>query len=147
MSEQPVVRFEGVRKAFGANAVYQGLDLQIRRGAVLTILGGSGSGKSVMLKMMLGLVRPDAGQIWVGDQEIGALSERELLPVRRKVGMLFQAGALFDSMDVFDNVAYALVERGERDPQVLAKRVAEVLRMVGMAGALRRLAARGFSCW
>jgi phospholipid/cholesterol/gamma-HCH transport system ATP-binding protein len=132
MSSAAAVRFVDVYKAFGDNAVYAGLNLEIRRGEVITILGGSGSGKSIMLKMMLGLVRPDSGEVWVGDQEISRLSERELLPVRRKVGMLFQAGALFDSMAVSDNVAYALVERGERDPGVVAQRVAEVLRMVGM---------------
>lgn len=135
MSAEVAVRFVDVYKAFGRNSIYEGLNLEIRRGEILTILGGSGSGKSVMLKMMLGLVRPDAGQIWIDDQEIGGLSERELLPVRRKVGMLFQAGALFDSMDVGANVAYALVERGERDPQASAQRVAEVLRMVGMEGS------------
>jgi phospholipid/cholesterol/gamma-HCH transport system ATP-binding protein len=135
MSSQTAVRFVNVYKAFGSNTIYAGLDLEIRRGEVITILGGSGSGKSIMLKMMLGLVRPDSGEIWVGDQEIGRLSEHELLPIRRKVGMLFQAGALFDSMDVSDNVAYALVERGERDHDVVARRVAEVLRMVGMEGS------------
>jgi phospholipid/cholesterol/gamma-HCH transport system ATP-binding protein len=134
MTPEAAVRFVDVYKAFGSNTVYEGLNLEIRRGEVITILGGSGSGKSIMLKMMLGLMRPDAGEIWVGDQEISRLSERELLSVRRKVGMLFQAGALFDSLDVSDNVAYALVERGERDPGVVARRVAEVLQMVGMDG-------------
>jgi phospholipid/cholesterol/gamma-HCH transport system ATP-binding protein len=132
MSPPAAVRFVNVCKAFGSNSIYEDLNLEIRRGEILTILGGSGCGKSIMLKMMLGLVRPDAGEIWVGEQEISRLSERELQPVRRKVGMLFQAGALFDSMDVSDNVAYALVERGERDPRALARRVTEVLQMVGM---------------
>jgi phospholipid/cholesterol/gamma-HCH transport system ATP-binding protein len=135
MTPPAAVRFVNVYKAFGNNALYEGLNLEIRRGEILTILGGSGSGKSIMLKMMLGLVRPDAGEIWVGEQEISRLSERALQPVRRKVGMLFQAGALFDSMDVSDNVAYALVERGERDPRALARRVSEVLQMVGMPGS------------
>jgi phospholipid/cholesterol/gamma-HCH transport system ATP-binding protein len=97
-------------------------------------VGGSGSGKSIMLKMMLGLLRADRGQIWIGDQELSALDERELVPVRRQVGMLFQAGALFDSMDVFDNVSYGLVERGERDREILRTRVAQVLASVGMPG-------------
>jgi phospholipid/cholesterol/gamma-HCH transport system ATP-binding protein len=135
MSSPVAVRFVNVCKAFGNNSIYEDLNLEIRRGEILTILGGSGCGKSIMLKMMLGLVRPDAGEIWIGEQEISRLSERELQPVRHKVGMLFQAGALFDSMDVSDNVAYALVERGERDPRALARRVTEVLQMVGMPGS------------
>lgn len=127
-------RFHGVHKAFGANSLYEGLDLEIRRGEIITILGGSGSGKSIMLKMLLGLVRADRGEIWVGERELGALDERELLAVRREVGMLFQGGALFDSMNVFDNVSYGMVERGERDHAALQARVAEVLHSVGMPG-------------
>jgi phospholipid/cholesterol/gamma-HCH transport system ATP-binding protein len=134
MSMEPVIRFVDVYKAFGKNSLYEGVNLEIRRGEVLTILGSSGSGKSVLLKMMLGLVRPDRGEIWIEDQEIGRLREVDLLAVRRKVGMLFQGGALFDSMTVLDNVAYALRERGERDQAAVARRVAEVLQMVGMTG-------------
>lgn len=128
------VRLRGIYKAFGQNVIYEDLSLDIRRGEILTILGGSGTGKSVMLKMMLGLLRPDRGEVWIDDVEIGQLPERELIAVRRKVGMLFQGGALFDSMDVFDNVAYGLVERGERTPAVLKRRVSEVLEMVGLEG-------------
>jgi phospholipid/cholesterol/gamma-HCH transport system ATP-binding protein len=135
MTQAIAARFSDVYKAFGKNSLYAGLDLEVRRGEILTILGGSGSGKSVMLKMMLGLVRPDRGQVWIGDQELSQLSERALLPVRRRVGMLFQGGALFDSMSVFDNVSYGLVERGERDPELLRVRVAEVLASVGMSGS------------
>jgi phospholipid/cholesterol/gamma-HCH transport system ATP-binding protein len=132
MEPNIAVRFRDVYKAFGKNSLYEGLNLDIRQGEILTILGGSGSGKSIMLKMMLGLVRADRGQIWIGDQELGTLDERALVPVRRELGMLFQGGALFDSMDVFDNVSYGLVERGERDVAVLRKRVAQVLASVGM---------------
>jgi phospholipid/cholesterol/gamma-HCH transport system ATP-binding protein len=134
MTSDIAARFAGVDKAFGANSLYQGLDLEIRRGEVLTILGGSGSGKSIMLKMMLGLVRADGGEIWVGDQALSALDERALLPVRREVGMLFQGGALFDSMNVFDNVSYGMLERGERNRTVLRERVDQVLTSVGLPG-------------
>jgi phospholipid/cholesterol/gamma-HCH transport system ATP-binding protein len=116
MPDQTAVRFGDVYKAFASNAVYEGLNLEIRRGEILTVLGGSGTGKSILLK-------------------ITQLDERQLLPVRRKVGMLFQGGALFDSMDVFDNVAYPLVERGERDSEAIQARVAEVLEMVGLSGS------------
>jgi phospholipid/cholesterol/gamma-HCH transport system ATP-binding protein len=135
MTTPIAARFGDVYKAFGKNVLYAGLDLELRRGEILTILGGSGSGKSIMLKMMLGLVRPDHGQVFIGDQELSQLDEHALLPVRRRVGMLFQGGALFDSMSVFDNVSYGLVERGERDASVLKARVAEVLASVGMSGS------------
>jgi phospholipid/cholesterol/gamma-HCH transport system ATP-binding protein len=133
MANEIAARFCDVYKAFGENVLYEGLNLEIRKGEILTILGGSGSGKSIMLKMMLGLVRADQGEIWIGEHELGALDERALLPVRRKVGMLFQGGALFDSMSVLDNVSYGMVERGERDRVVIAQRVAEVLSSVGMS--------------
>jgi phospholipid/cholesterol/gamma-HCH transport system ATP-binding protein len=134
MNEDVAARFRNVYKAFGRNVLYAGLDLDIHKGEILTILGGSGSGKSVMLKMMLGLVRADQGEVWIGDNELGALNERALQPVRRQVGMLFQGGALFDSLNVFDNVSYGLVERGERDHSKIAQRVAEVLAQVGLPG-------------
>jgi phospholipid/cholesterol/gamma-HCH transport system ATP-binding protein len=133
-SPQLAVRFEGVAKAFGSKVIFDGLELAIRAGEVITIVGGSGSGKSVMLKMMLGLVPADRGHVWVEDSDVNALGELELTAVRRRIGMLFQGGALFDSMTVFDNVAYALVERGEKSRTALAARVREVLAMVGLPG-------------
>jgi phospholipid/cholesterol/gamma-HCH transport system ATP-binding protein len=136
-----VVSFEHVDKAFGPKVIYRDLNLSVERGEILTILGGSGTGKSVMLKMMLGLMEPDAGRVVVLDQDVGALREGGLLGIRRKVGMLFQSGALFDSMTVYDNVAYALVERGEVDDDAIATRVAEVLDMVGLPGTERLMPA------
>jgi len=134
MTNAIAVRFEDVHKAFGKKVIYAGLNLALQRGEVITILGGSGSGKSVMLKMMLGLVRPDKGRIFIDEQEITALDDREMSSARRKVGMVFQGGALFDSMDVLSNVAYALVERGWTDQDKIAERVAHVLGMVGLPG-------------
>jgi phospholipid/cholesterol/gamma-HCH transport system ATP-binding protein len=128
------VRFEGVAKAFGSKVIFDDLELAIRAGEVITIVGGSGSGKSVMLKMMLGLVPADRGHVWVEDSDVSALGDLELTAVRRRIGMLFQGGALFDSMSVFDNVSYALVERGEKSRTALAARVREVLAMVGLPG-------------
>jgi phospholipid/cholesterol/gamma-HCH transport system ATP-binding protein len=135
VANEHAIHLTGVYKAFGANVVYEGLELAIRRGEVLTILGGSGSGKSVMLKMILGLVLPDRGHVYVGDDDVAALDEAGLQRVRRKVGMLFQGSALFDSMTVFDNVSYALVqgERRHGEAEVRA-RVREVLEMVGLPG-------------
>src|SRR3954451_14620366 len=106
------VLFEGVSKAFGRNAIYEGLDLTVIKGEVLTILGGSGTGKSVMLKMMLGLIPWDAGQVTVLGTDITDLDDAQLLPVRRRLGMVFQSSALFDSLTVLENLAYPLIERG-----------------------------------
>jgi phospholipid/cholesterol/gamma-HCH transport system ATP-binding protein len=128
------VRFVGIDKAFGDNVIYEGLSLDIRRGEILTILGGSGTGKSVLLKMMLGLIDPDAGQIAVDGVEVTGQDEDGLLPVRRKVGMVWQGGALFDSLTVFENLVYPLRERGVRDERQLAERARKVLEMVDLAG-------------
>ena len=135
------VRFEGIDKAFGSNSIYEGLSLDIRRGEILTILGGSGTGKSVLLKMMLGLIEPDAGRIEVDGTEVTGLDEYGLLPVRRKVGMVFQGGALFDSLTVFENLVYPLRERGVHDEQQLADRARKVLEMVDLAGTEQQMPA------
>ena len=134
MGEQVSARFEGVTKSFGPKVIYRGLDLEIRQGEIITILGGSGSGKSVMLKMLLGFLQPDSGQVYVQGHDLGSLRESQLNEARRKVGKLFQSSALFDSMNVFDNVAYSLVERGALPETQIAKRVSEVLAMVGLEG-------------
>jgi phospholipid/cholesterol/gamma-HCH transport system ATP-binding protein len=134
MTTAIAARFQDVYKAFGANSIYEGLSLEIRKGEIITILGGSGSGKSVMLKMMLALLPPDRGEIWIGEHALSTLPDSALQAVRREVGMLFQGAALFDSLNVFDNVSYGLVERGERDPSVLKQRVTQVLESVGMPG-------------
>jgi len=129
-----VIRFEHVDKAFGSNAIYEDLSLSIHKGEVITILGGSGTGKSVMLKMMLGLIPWDAGQVTVLGTDITGLDDAQLLPVRRRIGMVFQNSALFDSLTVFENLAYPLLERGMRDEAELRRRVAEVLQMVDLPG-------------
>jgi phospholipid/cholesterol/gamma-HCH transport system ATP-binding protein len=124
---EPFIRFRDLRKSFGGKAVLMGASLDVPPGETVVILGGSGSGKSVLLRHTIGLHRPDGGEVWVDGQEISGLDEEELLGVRKKVGMLFQAGALFDSMTVFDNVAYALREHTDWDDGKIAARVTEVL--------------------
>jgi phospholipid/cholesterol/gamma-HCH transport system ATP-binding protein len=131
---EEVVRFEGVYKAFGKNVIYEDLSLSIRKGEVLTILGGSGTGKSVMLKMMLGLLPWDRGRVFILGEDITGYDDARLLPVRRRIGMVFQNAALFDSLTVYQNLAYPLVERGIHDEAVVRPRVAEVLAMVDLAG-------------
>jgi len=129
MSEN-FIRYAGVHKAFGSNRVLRGLDLEVRRGQTVVVLGGSGSGKSVLLRQTIGLQRPDRGEVWVDGQEITDFDEAQLIETRKKVGMLFQAGALFDSMTVEDNVAFALREHTDWDSDKVAARVREVLGLV-----------------
>lgn len=124
------IRYVDLHKAFGPHAVLRGVTLEVRRGETVVVLGGSGSGKSVLLRHTIGLHRPERGEVWVDDAEITSLDEDELLDTRKKVGMLFQAGALFDSMTVYDNVAFALHEHTEWDEEKVRQRVLEVLGLV-----------------
>ena len=114
MTGAPYIRCVGLEKTFGGKPVLRGLSLDVLAGESLVILGGSGSGKSVLLKHMNALLRPDAGTVEVDGQVVDALGEDALRPVRRKVGMLFQQGALFDSLSVGENVAYPLREPRSR---------------------------------
>lgn len=133
-SGPPLIRFSGVQKAFGPKHVYRDLNLEIWPGEALTIIGGSGQGKSVMLKLLIGLLRADGGVIEFDGRQINLGDEKAYRAVRRRVGMLFQSGAVFDSMTVGGNVAYGLRELGERDPAVIAEKVAEALGLVDLAG-------------
>src|SRR5205085_12308142 len=101
-----MIRMADVYKSFGRNRVLRGFSLDVRDGEVLTIIGGSGTGKSVTLKLMVGLIKPDRGLIYVDDQEITRLDETALSDVQRKFAYVFQGGALFDSLTVGDNVAF-----------------------------------------
>jgi len=128
--EEAFIRYVGLKKAFGEKEVLCGVDLDVTRGETLVILGGSGTGKSVLLRHTIGLHHPDEGEVWVDGVEITRFDEEQLIETRKKVGMLFQAGALFDSMTVEDNVAYALREHTRRSEEEIAERVTEVLRLV-----------------
>ena len=137
-AEGPVVRFRGVKKAFGKQVVYEGLDLDVHRGETLTIIGGSGVGKSVMLKLLIGLLKADAGSIQAFGQEVTQMSEKGLLAVRSRVAMLFQGAALFDSMSVEDNIKYPLIEHGWGTEAEMNARVEEVLHMVDLPGVQKK---------
>lgn len=128
------VEFVDLHKSFGSKHVLRGASLAIERGEVLVILGGSGTGKSVTLRHILGLERPDQGEVRVEGVDISQLPEEELYDVRKKFGMLFQSGALFDSMTVAENVAFPLREHTDIRGQELSDRVDEALEMVDLAG-------------
>lgn len=129
------VAFEDVHMAFGGRRVLRGLSCRFPAGRISVILGGSGSGKSTLLRLIAGLVRPQAGRIVVAGEETTALSERGLQQVRGKLGMMFQGGALLDSMTVYDNLALPLRERRAAGEAEIEKAVRECLAAVGVANA------------
>jgi phospholipid/cholesterol/gamma-HCH transport system ATP-binding protein len=135
----PIIEFRHVLKTYGSLRVLDDVDLSVQRGEVLVILGGSGSGKSVSLRHMNGLEQPDSGEVWVDGVEVSRLPEEELVPVRKKVGMLFQSGALFDSMTVFENIAFALREHTSWPEEQISARVGEVLGFVNLGREVERL--------
>src|SRR5919198_319095 len=129
-----MIAVRGLVKRIGAEEILRGVDLDVARGETLAIIGRSGGGKSVLLKHLIGLMRPDAGEIWIEGQNITTLSERQLASIRQKVGILFQGSALFDSMTVAENIAFPLREAGERDPNVLRTKVREMLDVMELEG-------------
>jgi phospholipid/cholesterol/gamma-HCH transport system ATP-binding protein len=124
------IRFTDLHKSFNDKMVLRGVNLEVRRGQTVVVLGGSGSGKSVLIRHAIGLHKPDSGEVWVDGTEITGCDEEELIATRKKVGMLFQAGALFDSMTVYDNVAFALREHKNWSEDSIKERVDEVLQLV-----------------
>ena len=129
-----MIRLVGVEKKFADQPVLQGVDLTIPVGKLTTIIGGSGSGKSVLLKHMIGLLQPDRGEVWIDDVEISRLSGTRLNDVRKRFAMLFQGAALFDSLSVFENVAFPLREKLRMKGLEVGRRVEEKLEEVGLAG-------------
>jgi phospholipid/cholesterol/gamma-HCH transport system ATP-binding protein len=134
--EQPYIRFVHVYKAFDEQPVLEDVSFEVRHGEMVVVLGRSGVGKSVTLKHILGFLRPDSGQVFVAGREVSRMSEVELTNIRRRVTMVFQSGALFDSLTVGENVAYPLRERAERglnvDEEQIQKRVGELLALVDL---------------
>lgn len=125
-----MIEFKNVRKKFGDREVLKGISFDVQEGEILFILGTSGTGKSVLLKNLVGLLRPDSGEIWIDGRETSRISEIEYLEIRKFCGMVFQQPALFDSLSVFDNVAFGL-RKLERLPEVeVSERVMEALHAV-----------------
>jgi phospholipid/cholesterol/gamma-HCH transport system ATP-binding protein len=129
------IRLLGVHKRFGAQEVLRGVELEVPKGGITVVIGRSGTGKSVLLKHVLGLLRPDAGEIWMGAQNLSTLSASELRKVRFRCGMVFQNAALFDSMSVYDNVAFPLREHTRDTEAQVRTRVEAMLASVGLRGA------------
>lgn len=128
-----------LHKHLGTQHVLRGIDLTVTRGHTCVVLGRSGGGKSVLLKHLIGLFHPTSGEVFVDGENVSHVPERRLGKLRKKVGILFQSGALFDSMDVEENIAFPLREAGERDPAVLRDKVAEALEMVNLAGEQKKM--------
>lgn len=132
MTEQPKIRIRRLRKAFGPKPVLDGVDLDVAAGTSMVVIGGSGSGKSVLIKCILGLIEPDAGSIEIDGRDVLKMDRHEREQVNARIGMLFQAGALFDSMPVWENVAFGLLARHRVDRAHARERAGEVLAMVGL---------------
>ncbi|MCK4625941.1 MAG: ABC transporter ATP-binding protein [Phycisphaerae bacterium] len=141
MTEQPdsIIRLEGIHKSFNAHTVLEDLDLNIVRGQTTVVIGPSGCGKTVLLKHIVALLRPDRGKVFFDGMNITNLSERQLVPIRRRIGFLFQSNALFDSMTVAENIHFPLIEHGIRSEAELQQRCRRVLRLVGLDGMQQRM--------
>jgi phospholipid/cholesterol/gamma-HCH transport system ATP-binding protein len=134
----PAIELQGVRLAFDSHEVLSGIDLAVLKSETLTIMGGSGSGKSVLLRLIAGLIKPDLGEIRIDGTDIVPLNEDEMLSLRQRMGMVFQQAALFDSMSVADNIAYPLHEHAMLEEEAIQQRVAELLEIVGLPGIQKK---------
>lgn len=135
MSKHSVLSIKDVYKSFGPKKVHQGLSFDLQAGEILALFGGSGTGKSVILRGIIGLEKPDAGQIVFKEQDITKLNEDQLVEVRKKIGYVFQNGALFDSMTVEQNLAYPLEEHTNLSEVEIKKRIHEMLDLIGLQGS------------
>ena len=133
MSDDPKIRIRGLKKSFGEKRVLDGIDLDVPTGTSMVVIGGSGSGKSVLLKCILGLIEPDEGSIEIDGRNLATLTTAERATARDDIGMLFQNGALFDSLDVWENVCFGLLATGRIRRAEARARAGEVLAQVGLA--------------
>ena len=129
-----MIRFENVVKTFGERTVLNGITFHVQKGEILFILGTSGTGKSVLLKNIVGLLRPDGGEIWIDNLEVSQISEEDYFPVRKKCGMVFQNPALFDSLSVFENVAFGVRRHLKLSDREIKARVENCLARVNLIG-------------
>jgi phospholipid/cholesterol/gamma-HCH transport system ATP-binding protein len=129
-----MITIKEITKSFENRKVLKGINLHIDNGTTMVIMGASGCGKSVLLKLIIGLLKPDDGEIWIDDKEITGLSEKQMKGILENIGMVFQSSALFDSLTVGENVGFALKRRGKLSKSEVARIVAEKLEMVGLPG-------------
>ena len=140
MAEDFIIEFEDTWKEFGDNQVHAGINLKVRRGETISLIGGSGEGKSVFLKQIVGLYKPEQGRILIDGQDIVRFGERRMMQIRKRIGYLFQGGALFDSLTVAENVAYPLRERyREMKEKEVQQVVMEKIEMVGLEPRMANL--------
>ena len=137
-ANDPIIVFDHVSLAFDDTVVLRDVSFELRRGHTKIILGASGAGKSISLKLILGLLKPDAGRVWVNGQLINDYNEDQMMKVRADIGMVFQEGALFDSLTVAENVGYKLYEETDQPLDIVRKRVEEVLGFVGLSQFIDR---------
>ncbi len=130
----PTIEIEDLHKRFNRKVVLAGLTLRIEPGETMVIIGGSGSGKSVLLKHVIGLMKPDQGRVIVDGQEVGRLDDASLIEVRKQFGMLFQGAALFDSLSVWENVGFSLTQHSRQSPREIREVAREKLALVGLKG-------------
>ena len=136
--DDAIISLRGVTKSFGSHTVLQDISFDVPKGRITAILGPSGTGKSVLLKDIIGLLRPEAGEIWVDGDQIVGMGEKDLYRVRRKFGVLFQDGALFGSMNLFDNIAFPLREHTKKGDREIREIVTEKAGLVGLLDHLRK---------
>jgi phospholipid/cholesterol/gamma-HCH transport system ATP-binding protein len=136
---EPIISLRGVTKSFGPNTVLEDISFDVPKGRITAIMGPSGTGKSVLLKNILGLLQPDRGQIWVDGDQIVGMRERRLYEIRKKFGVLFQDGALFGSMNLYDNIAFPLREHTRRNERQIREEVLRNAELVGLLDHLQKL--------
>lgn len=136
-----VIRVNHFRKSFEGRTVHADVSFHVKKGECVGLVGGSGVGKSVVLRSLIGLEKPDSGEIWIDGEEISRLSEADLVPIRKKVAYVFQNGALFDSMSVFENLAYPLIEHTELSAGQIKSAIHEQLEEFGLIEAVDKLPA------
>lgn len=130
-----MIEFKNLVKRFGTRTVLNGLSLKIREGEIIFVLGTSGTGKSVLLKNIVGLLKPDEGEIWIDGEEVSQFTEDQYFPIRKKCGMVFQHPALFDSLTIYENVAFGLRRHFQMSEEEIRERVGKALSLVHIQGA------------
>lgn len=133
-----MITYKRLIKSFGTRTVLKGIDLHIKAGEIVFILGTSGTGKSVLLKNTVGLLKPDSGEIWIDGENVSGYTEQQFLPIRKKCGMVFQHPALFDSLTVYENIAFGLRKHFQLDEVEISKRVEHALSLVNLENVLNK---------